>query len=135
MSPRQVKIFTFGYSGASLFDLTCLSERFDATVIDTRYSRRTRNVQFSVKRLAAGLKDHYVHFREFGNLNYKNGGPIKLADPDLGIAKATPILRSRSVILLCVCRSPERCHRSLVARLLAEASGLPIKHLTCDDVV
>lgn len=132
---RKKRIYTFGYSGSSLFELVWLSERFDATVIDTRYSRRTRKADFSPRRMVAKLKDHYVHFPEFGNVNYRTGGPIKLADPELGVARATPILLSRSAMLLCVCASPEHCHRTVVAQLLAAEFGLPIRHLTRDDVV
>ena len=135
MTTREKLIFTFGYSGASLAQLKWLSERFEATVVDTRYSTSTRRVDFSAQRLEAVLKERYVHIPEFGNVNYKNGGPVKLADPKLGISRISGILSSGSVILLCVCASWEECHRSDVAQLLASEFALPVKHLTRDDVV
>jgi uncharacterized protein (DUF488 family) len=135
LTTREKLIFTFGYSGSSLAQLSWLSERFEATVVDTRYSTRTRRVDFSVERLEAALKGRYVHIPEFGNVNYKNGRPGKLADPMLGISRISGILSSASVILLCVCASWEECHRSDVAQLLSSEFALPVKHLTHDDVV
>jgi uncharacterized protein (DUF488 family) len=131
--PRH--IYTFGYSGASLAQLTRLSQGLAATVIDTRYSRLTRSVDFSANRLGSALKERYVHVPEFGNLNYKNGGPIKLADPALGIRRISSITSQRSVILLCVCASWVECHRRDVAELLSKEFALPVRHLTEDDVM
>jgi len=105
-----------------------------ATVIDTRYSRLTRSVDFSANRLEAALKERYVHVPEFGNLNYKNGRAVKLVDPEHGIARISSIISERSVILLCVCASWEECHRRDVAELLSKKFALPVRHLTQDDV-
>lgn len=135
MTAREKRIFTFGYSGRSLSELKWLSERLGATVVDTRYSRLTRQVDFSAKRLEAALSEHYVHIPEFGNVNYKSGGPVKLANPEVGLARIASIVTLGSVILLCVCASREHCHREDVAELLAREFGLPVRHLTRDDLV
>ncbi len=135
MTTTPKHIFTFGYSGASLAQLTRLTQVLDATVIDTRYSRLTRRVDFSANRLEAALKARYVHIREFGNVNYKNGGAVKLADPALGISRVSSIMSEASVILLCVCASWEECHRRDVAELLSKEFALPVKHLSPEDVI
>ncbi len=61
----------------------------------------------------SGFADH-----RHGNVNYK-GGPIRLANPAVGIAGLVRYLREdHDLILLCKCEDYETCHRKLIVDLL-----------------
>ena len=70
------------------------------------------------------------HFAGFylGNLNYKTGGPIKIAHPDAGIRGLKMYLEDGyTLILLCGCQDYATCHRRVVCELLqAELPTLDI---------
>ncbi len=67
--------------------------------------------------------------QELGNQAFKEGGGIRLLDPERGVARVKELLASRPVILLCACRQVENCHRRVAAELVASATGLPLEHL------
>ena len=133
------KIYTVGYSSLkSPSDLVRLGKQYEAMVVDTRlvpYSRVPfwRKEELS---LALGGTDHYRYLgRTLGNLNYKNGGPIKIADPERGIAELAALLQQSSVILLCTCARVETCHRRVIAEMLAETTGATIEHLEATSII
>jgi hypothetical protein len=65
-----------------------------------------------------------------GNRNYKNGGPIALADYEVGKQVIAEILATgQSVILMCACKDVAICHRRTAAEQLAADLGVPITHL------
>jgi uncharacterized protein (DUF488 family) len=110
-------VYTIGYAGKSADDVKRIAEELYATVFDVRFSPRSRNPQFSGRRLAQLLGGRYVHVRAFGNRNYKDG-PIEIVDYEAGRALVEG--HPRPVILMCVCRDPGRCHRTAVGRQLVE---------------
>ena len=110
-------IYTMGYSGRKLKDIEQFAERLDVVIFDIRYSPRSRNPEFSGKRLAEVLGERYRHIRDFGNRNYK-GGPIELVDFDAGLHLIEQ--EQRAVILMCVCGDPAICHRTVIAARLRE---------------
>jgi Active DUF488-N3 subclade len=61
-----------------------------------------------------------VHVPAFGNVHYRTPGqPIQLADPEAGVRWAIPLLhQGRNLVLLCVCKDDEQCHRKVVFDLL-----------------
>ncbi len=127
-----MKIYTLGYSGWRPEAVRAQAETLDAVVVDVRWSPRSRNPQWTRKRLTELLGARYRHVKAFGNLNYK-GGPIKLANPEAGLAEIRPILEAgQPVILMCVCKEVERCHRQDVAAYLVAHLGedVVVKHLT-----
>ncbi|SRR5579875_2316182 len=64
----------------------------------------------------------YVWYRSLGNRNYRQGGPIQLANPEQGVRHVVAaLLAGRDVILLCACADERHCHRTLVAQLVQEA--------------
>jgi len=118
-------VYTMGYAGKSLAEIRRLAEELDATLCDVRFSPRSRNPQFSGQRLAEALGERYVHLAAFGNRNYK-GGPVDIVDYAAG--KALLAAHPRPVILLCVCREAVRCHRTAIARQLAQ-EGFAVQEL------
>jgi hypothetical protein len=67
--------------------------------------------------------ERYGWFGEtLGNINYKSGGPILLANPKPGIAHLADLLQQGYNLLpFCGCASYEKCHRREVITLLQQA--------------
>ena len=117
-------IFTLGYSGWKLGDLKQQVEDLDAILVDCRHSPTSRHPQWSRKQMSAFFGERYLHVPGFGNLNYKNGGPVLLADYEAGKAIVVEHLtQGHSLILMCVCDNVATCHRLTVADRLEEDLG------------
>lgn len=121
----KTMIYIMGYSGRTLAQLKQIAEEKDATIFDIRFSPRSRNPQFSGKRMAEELGDRYMHVRQLGNRNYK-GGPVALVDYEAG--KQMILNHRRNVILVCVCRDHVTCHRTDIARKL-RAEGHQVEEI------
>jgi len=68
--------------------------------------------------LQAALGSRYVHLGAFGNRNYQ-GGPVDIVDYEAGRAALEAL--ERPALLMCMCRDPAACHRSVIMeRLRAE---------------
>ena len=82
---------------------------------------------FNAKSFKAALGDRYVWLEGFGNVNYKNGGPIRLKDFSGALKKlgASP----GNIILMCGCSDVGICHRKVVAEKLAALWLCEIEHL------
>jgi len=111
--------YGIGYSGRDPVEIHRLALQLNAVVVDIRLSPRSRKPGWNKGRLSTMLGDRYMHVPELGNVNYK-GGPVLLKDPDVGIAVILRELQDRSVILMCVCPSFQKCHRKNIAALLAD---------------
>ncbi len=109
-------IYTIGYAGRSVADIIRIANDIDATIFDIRYAARSRFPDWSGGRLASALSARYRHVPEWGNINYR-GGPISIADYLTGLRTLREVT-TPSVILMCVCRDPEFCHRNVVAKML-----------------
>jgi len=123
-------VYTLGYSGWTVEQIADELERRDALLVDVRMSPRSRNPAYSGKRLAERFGERYMHIREFGNRNYR-GGPIELADPEVGKLKLWAALVDSyrfSCILMCACSDVEVCHRKVVAEFLQARWGADIVH-------
>ena len=114
-------IYTVGYSRLrEPRRLLVLLDELDALVLDVRLKPWTRFEGWSKKDLEALFGTRYRWIEAFGNDNYA-GGDVRLHDPARGLAEVSPLLATHSVILLCGCADPTRCHRSTVAAVLAAA--------------
>ena len=122
-------LYTFGYSGRQPEELQAQAEQLDAMVADIRFSPRSRVPQWSGGRLARLLGDRYHHLSALGNRNSK-GGPIELVDVEQGIDQIADRLAHQPVILLCVCRDVQKCHRRLVAETIVARYGVRLIHLS-----
>lgn len=126
-------IYTLGYTGVKVDKLHVWAQAHHATIVDVRISPRSRNPVWNKGRLSEALGATYVHLPELGNVNYK-GGPIQLKAPQVGTQKAQMLLQKGAILLMCVCKDWETCHRNTAAALLSEASGQEIHHLTVEEI-
>jgi len=117
------KIYTIGYSGRTPSELLEIVELLGAQLVDVRYSPASRLPQWSGLRLRQLFGERYTHLRQFGNVNYKNGGPIQLVDYASGKVYLDAL--ERPAILMCVCSNPAICHRTTIANLL-RADGFEV---------
>jgi len=121
-------IYTVGYSGISADELEALVRRRQALLMDVRlkpYSRRKGFDKFSLQRR---LGSAYIHASGLGNINYR-GGDVKLLDPFPWIEQIAKLQEEGcNVVLMCICKEVEGCHRKQVCELL-EARGLTVEHL------
>jgi uncharacterized protein (DUF488 family) len=123
-------LYTLGYSGWTPQDIQTEAQARNAVVCDIRYSPASRHPQWSKRQLSQLLGARYHHVQALGNRNYKNGGPIELADYEAGKQAIAEILATgRSVILMCACKDVATCHRRTAAEQLAADLGVPITHL------
>lgn len=129
-------IYTWGHTGGgTVEDIRAYLDKFDAILVDVRYSPASQNYTMRQDYLREKLGANYVWIKEFGNVNYKNGGPISLADPAQGLVSLNFHLDGfkpdeKSVMLMCACRNWETCHRRIVACFIQqEGEGTPGEHL------
>ncbi len=124
-------IYTWGYAGSRPDDLKAFADTLGAAVVDVRYSPHSRwqpRWEGHELQMLVGFSN-YFWYQQFGNVNYSGDGPIKLADPALGLHMVAPILAERPIILVCACRDVERCHRKVAAEYIQYETGAPVVHL------
>jgi uncharacterized protein (DUF488 family) len=122
----MVRFYTIGYSGRSLDDLKAIMAKEDGAILDIRISPRSRKPDFNRKRLETTFGDRYLWTPAFGNAGLGTE-EIELADPELGLRMIEAIYRdsieddwSGAVFLMCICKDPAGCHRSVVAQLMRD---------------
>lgn len=111
------QVYGIGYSGKSQDQIRQIADQLDAVVFDIRFSPRSRNPEFSGARLRTNLGTRYLHVKAFGNRNYR-GGPIEFVDFEAGLAQV--VASDKPVILMCMCKDPARCHRTVIGELLRQ---------------
>jgi len=122
----NLECYTFGYSGRKLEDIIRAADREDLTIADIRLVARSRKPDFNKGRLSAALGQRYIHLQEFGNLNYRRGGMVVLADSDAGVWRLSLLIGK--VAFMCACKNFEECHRSTVAQILSQR-GISVQEL------
>lgn len=125
-------IYTIGYSTTTPQELKKLVEDTDSYLVDTRlvpYSKQPIWRKDALKELVG--KDRYAWLGKWlGNLNYKNGGNIWIADMQTGLNILERGLKLKNVILLCGCKNVAKCHRLILAEAAIEKFvGVEVKHL------
>lgn len=129
---NNYKIYTAGYQAIKSPELL---QRFAATtnasVVDTRLTPYSQLAGWKRSELErAYAKGQYRYLGNWlGNLNYKSGGPIRIADAERGLVALAELLNQQSIILLCACGNVQTCHRSVIAEMLAQATGATVQHL------
>jgi len=121
-------IYTFGYSGRQPETLRRHVETLNALLVDVRAAAWSRAPQWRPEALRALVgAANYRHLPDLGNVNYKNGGPIRLANPEAALPIVRGLLAERPIILLCGCTNVLTCHRRDAARMLGSALDAPVQ--------
>jgi uncharacterized protein (DUF488 family) len=141
-------LLTIGYEGAVLADvLTALARARVDLLIDVRAVPRSRKPGFSGKMLAASAEATGIGYRHLQRLGTpkpgrdaaRAGNAAGMAaifnahmagdEPQAALAEAVGLAQQRRCCLLCFERDPHICHRTIVAAMIAERTGLDIVHL------
>lgn len=125
-------LYTWGYGNHGLSALEDLVQRLDATVVDIRFSPRSRREDWNQLTLHARFRHHYRWISALGNRNYHQPGAVEIVDLEAGLDLLAPLLQDGSVILLCGCGDPTHCHRSVVAEAARQRFGVAVQHLGVD---
>jgi len=149
MTKKVVPLHTIGYEGRTPDGLADLLRRNGvARVVDVRQLPLSRKPGFSKSALAAFLPKRgidYVGFPKLGTPpamrnRYKKSGDFTrlrrdylayLDSQGTAIAALRELAAEGGCALLCFERDPARCHRSILAEVLAgcTASALQVEHL------
>jgi uncharacterized protein (DUF488 family) len=124
-------LYTVGYSNWTPPTLCAAVTRLGAILADIRYQPASRwQPRWNRRALAAALGTQYVHLKALGNVNYKQRIPVELLDYATGKAAVEALLAAgQPVILMCMCRGLDTCHRLVVAELLRVDLGLEATEL------
>ena len=143
------KLFTIGYEKAT--SAAVLGELARAKVkllVDTRAVASSRRAGFSKSLLAASLAEQgitYIHLRKLGTpadgRAAARSGDVKtlwrIYNKHLQTPEATEAMEelvslvgsTGPVCLLCYEREPDHCHRSRIAEILHERTGIAVENL------
>lgn len=123
------ELYHFGYSGQDVHALKAWLEAHDGRLIDIRMKPSARDPRWRQAYLAKHLGPHYRHVPALGNVNFR-GGPIELADPEAGLAALRAWLQDgQTLVVMCICRDYQVCHRRTVAEVLEAAGWGPAEAL------
>jgi ASCH domain len=110
-------LYPLGYASPQANErLASLMQHARMLLIDTRYTPYSRLPSFRREALEAHYGKRYRWAGKYlGNLNHTTGGPIRLAQPEIGIPALVRYLQEGySLVLLCGCASYEQCHRKVI---------------------
>lgn len=124
-------LYTYGYRQAPLNPnaLQALAEQHNAHIVDIRLSPKSTIAYWRYEALTRRFRDTYHHLRDLGNINYKTGGPIQIANIDRGATLLLHLLEQTPCIILCACADYAKCHRATVALHMAEHHAVNVIHL------
>ena len=104
-------VYLYGYSGSGIPQIqhrSLLKQRLmdigDATLVDVRYSPRSRVSGFNQGPLEQLLGSRYIHVPQLGNSSYLSGGSATIVNMKVGVQKVLDIIRERPVVLMCECK-------------------------------
>lgn len=122
----MIEFLTTGYYGKKMAEFEAMTER-GWLIADVRISPFSRfQPDFIGKRMAAKLGDGYLHIPEWGNPQRKEG-VLAIADFEKGFLRLNSAGTDKA-ILLCACKYPLKCHRSLLGKMLQE-NGYKVKEI------
>lgn len=143
-----IAIYTIGYEQLSIDDfLNRVLRNGIRQIIDVRYNPVARRYGFhksTLARLCKLLAIEYIHLPELGIPGEQREHVVTMADyktlfqhyrasilphQSTAMAMAVRAITSIPSALLCMEADPARCHRSHLAEVLAQQTGLPVVHL------
>jgi uncharacterized protein (DUF488 family) len=141
-------LHTIGYEGTTVAAvLHALGEANVTLLIDVRAVAASRKPGFSKRQLAAALDAagiNYLHLQQLGTPKpgrdaVRAGHPERMVPifrahmrgdrPQSELAQAIELARGNRACLLCFERDHARCHRALVAEMIAAETGQSVRHL------
>jgi uncharacterized protein (DUF488 family) len=148
----KVAVFTVGYEGISVDRLlNRLIKGGIERLIDVRNNPVARRYGFhksTLSRLLNRLDIDYRHFAQLGikstvrqlytfdgdrDIMFEQYEADTLRTESVAVHAVSDFIRERPSALLCMEAEPGNCHRSRLARRVAELTSLPIIHLRFDD--
>lgn len=104
-------IYTTGYTEKDVADLPDLLEKFDAILVDIRFSPYSKHLVWTKDYLSLLLKRRYRHIPQLGNRTFKEG-KIQIQNLELGIRLLSDL--EYNAVLLCACKNLRECHRFVI---------------------
>lgn len=144
----DLAVYTLGYEGLSIDEFFgILTENGILHLIDVRRDPVSRRYGFHKKTFSSlcdGYGIEYAHLPELG-IESKYRKDLKTeADRELLLSRyetetikremktvsdISRLMSERPCVLVCLESDPNRCHRSILAKVVAKISGLPVRHL------
>ncbi len=144
----EPELLTIGYEGCTIDTvLTTLREAGVGLLLDVRAVAASRKPGFSKRQLAAGLDAagiRYVHLQRLGTPKagrdaVRAGHPERMVpifqthmetpEAQEALVQAKRLAGESRCCLLCFERDHRRCHRRLVAEMIAAETGQAVEHL------
>jgi len=141
-------VHTVGYEGWQVDGfLNMLMRSGIRRLIDVRNNPVARRYGFhksTLDRLCGRVEMEYVHFPQLGirpELRRNLEGPADyealfaqyeretLPRETEAVNKVAGLMSGRPAVLMCVEANPQRCHRSRLAKAVAQVAALPVRHL------
>lgn len=114
-------IYTVGYQNITRKNLISKLAELNCILVDIRFSPYGFSPFWNKNELENVLGEKYVHIKELGNVNYKNGKQIEIDDLDEGMKRLEVLLEiHKNICLMCSCKNFPECHRSFLSREIKE---------------
>lgn len=115
-----MKVYPCGYLADAALIVRLMQEHPRLIMIDTRLKPWSHLAAWRSQTLQTTYGERYRWAgQSLGNVNYKNGGPIRLADPVAGLRGLRHWLQhGYDLLLLCGCVDYACCHRKTVVEAL-----------------
>ncbi len=141
-------VYTAGYEGQQVDAfLNMLMRNGIQQLLDVRNNPVSRRYGFhktTLRRLCKSLRIEYVHRPDLGILSALRQGLKTPADYEslfgkyeaeilrnnvAAVEQVAHLVRAKPSVLVCMESDPQVCHRTRLARLISEKTGLPVRHL------
>jgi uncharacterized protein (DUF488 family) len=142
------ELLTIGYESCAVGPvIAALREAGVTDVLDIRAVPQSRKPGFSKRLLGAAVEEagmRYLHLRGLGTpkagrdaarhgdiaaMHRIFNAHMTCDEAQADLANAVSLAAGHRACLLCFERDHRRCHRDIVAGLVAEVTGLPVRHL------
>ena len=147
------ELLTIGYEACVIGNVIAELRAAGAThLLDVRAVPQSRKPGFSKRLLGAAVEEagmRYVHLRGLGTpkagrqavrhgdvaaMHRIFNAHMATDEAQADLANAVSLAAGQRACLLCFERDHRECHRAIVAGLVAERTGLPVRHLVAEAV-
>lgn len=124
-----MKLYPCGYAAHAALIGHLMQEQPRLILIDTRLKPWSNKPAWRAESLKVSYGERYRWAGQYlGNLNYRNGGPVRLVDPTAGLRGLRHWLQhGYDLLLLCGCAEYARCHlKTIVEALQVELPAVEV---------